>query len=90
MIVAQELCENTRIVGDKGASVISPVLLMVSRILAGLGLRVFIIGARSVMLQGVNLGRETQGWDIFVDRPFTPELRDRITEELRSRGFKVQ
>ena len=50
----------------------------------------FIIGARSVMVYGVDLGRETRGWDVAVDKPFTPELRDAITRELRSRGFKVQ
>ncbi len=65
-------------------------LLLVSRILAGLGLRVFIIGARSIMVHGVDLGRETRDWDIVIDKPFTPELRDIITRLLRSRGFKVQ
>ncbi|MCE4601388.1 MAG: hypothetical protein F7C38_07520 [Desulfurococcales archaeon] len=65
-------------------------LLQVSEILAKLGLRVFVIGARSAIVHGVDLGRETRDWDIAVDKPFTPELRDAITRELRSRGFKVQ
>ena len=73
------------------ASDIHPTLLQVSRTLTQLGLKVFIIGARSVMVHGVDLGRETRDWDnIVIDRPFTQELRDAITKELRSKGFKVQ
>ncbi|MCE4603102.1 MAG: hypothetical protein F7B18_07955 [Desulfurococcales archaeon] len=36
------------------------------------------------------MGRETRDWDITIDKPFIPGLRDAITRELRSRGFKVQ
>ncbi len=75
---------------DREASSIHSTLLLISRILAGLRLKVFIIGARSIMIHGVDLGRETRDWDIAIDKPFTPELRDAITRELRSRGFKVQ
>ncbi len=71
-------------------SSIHSTLLLVSRVLEGLGFRVFIVGARSVMVHGVDLGRETRDWDIVIDKPFTLELRDAITGELRSRGFKVQ
>ena len=65
-------------------------LVVVSRILASLGLKVFIIGARSLIVHGVDLGRETRDWDIAIDKPFTPEIRDLITKELRFQGFKVQ
>ena len=75
---------------DREASSIHSTLLLVSRILAELGLRVFIVGARSIMVHGVDLGRETRDWDVAIDKPFTPELRDAITRELRSRGFRVQ
>ena len=86
--MAQGFSGDTSRAGE--ASSIHPTLLLVSRVLARLGLRVFIIGARSVMVHGVDLGRETRDWDIAIDKPFTPELRDAITRELRSRGFKVQ
>lgn len=69
---------------------IHPTVFLVSRVLAELGLKVFVIGARSAVIHGVRLGRETQGWGVAVDKQFTPELRDAITRELRSRGFKVQ
>ncbi len=69
---------------------IHPSLLAVAEVLSRLGLRVFVIGARSVVIHGVDLGRETRDWDIVIDKPFTQELRDAITRELRSRGFKVQ
>ena len=72
------------------ATTLHPTLLLLSRLLAGLGLRVFVIGARSLMVHGVELGRETRDWDVAVDKPFTPETRDAVTRELRSRGFKVQ
>ena len=67
-----------------------PTFLLLSRLLAGLGLKIFVIGARSLMAHGVELGRETRDWDVVIDKPFTPEMRDAITRELRSRGFKVQ
>lgn len=41
-------------------------------------------------MDGVDLGRVTRDWDVAVDKPFIPELRDAITRELRSKGFKVQ
>ncbi len=69
---------------------IHPSLLSVAEILSKLGLKVFVIGARSIIIHGVDLGRETREWDIVIDKPFTPELRDTITRELRSRGFRVQ
>ncbi len=86
--MAQESSEDST--RDRETSGIPPTLLLLSRILAGLGLRVFIIDARSVIVHGVDLGRETRDWDIAIDKPFTPELRDDITRLLRSRGFKVQ
>jgi len=84
----QSLDEEARAADTAGH--IHGTLVKVSRVLAGLGLRVFIIGARSAYIHGVDLGRETKDWDIAVDKPFTPELRDRITEALRAIGFKVQ
>ncbi len=65
-------------------------VIRVARILSSLGLKVFIIGARSIIAHGVDLGRETRDWDIIIDKPFTPELRDSVTRTLRSQGFKVQ
>jgi len=74
----------------RDSAIIPSTLLLLSRILAGLGVRVFVIGARSIMIYGIDLGRETRDWDVAIDKPFTPELRDSITRELRSRGFRVQ
>ena len=87
-MAAQDFYEDTS--RARRTDSIHPTLLLVARVLAGLGLKVFIIGARSVMVHGIDLGRETRDWDIAIDKPFTPELRDAITRELRSRGFKVQ
>jgi len=65
-------------------------LLEISRVLARLGVRVILIGARSIELHGVDIGRETRDWDTAVDKPFTPELREAITRELRSKGYVAQ
>lgn len=75
---------------DRGRSHLHPTLLRLSKALAELGLQVYIIGARSLAIHGIDLGRETSDWDVTIDKPFTPELRDTITEKLRSLGFKVQ
>ncbi|MEM1606460.1 MAG: hypothetical protein QXW41_09470 [Fervidicoccaceae archaeon] len=75
---------------ERNVAVLHPTLLLLSRLFTGLGLRVFIIDARSIVIHGVDLGRETRDWDVAIDKPFTPELRNAITRELRSRGFKVQ
>lgn len=80
---------DSREVG-RSACNLHPTLPRVSRILASLGLRVFLVGARSLIFHGIDLGRETRDWDTVVDRTFTPELRDLLTEALRSEGFKVQ
>ncbi len=87
-MAAQDFYEDTD--RSERAGSIHSTLLLVSRIIGELGLRVFIIGARSAMVHGVDLGRETRDWDIAIDKPFTPGLRDTITRELRSRGLKVQ
>jgi len=58
--------------------------------LRSLGFKVFVIGARSLVMHGVDIGRETKDWDLFIDRHFDVELRDKITRLLRDRGFKVQ
>jgi predicted nucleotidyltransferase len=58
--------------------------------LRSLGFKVFIIGARSLVMHGVDIGRETKDWDLFIDKHFDVELRDKITRLLRDRGFKVQ
>ena len=71
------------------ASALHPSVFRIARILSGLGLKVFIIGARSIIIHGVDLGRETRDW-VIIDKPFTPELRDAITRALRSNGFRVQ
>jgi hypothetical protein len=67
-----------------------PTLLYIVRLLNALGVRVLIIGARSLVIHGLSIGRETRDWDISIDKPFTTELRDTLTRELRSKGFKVQ
>ncbi len=59
-------------------------------ILNGLGMKVFIIGARALELRGVSLNRETGDWDIFIDKPYTPEVRDILTKEFRKLGINVQ
>jgi len=84
----QSLDEETRDTGI--AEHIHETLLRISMVLSELGLRMFVIGARSLFIHGIDLGRETKDWDVAVDKPFTPELRDRITEALRMMGFKVQ
>ena len=58
--------------------------------LRSLGFKVFVIGARSLVMHGVDIVRETKDWDLFIDRHFDVELRDKITRLLRDRGFKVQ
>ncbi|BES80578.1 hypothetical protein [Pyrodictium abyssi] len=65
-------------------------VLQIAELLGNIGLRVYIIGARALMLHGVGLQRETRDWDVTITAPFTRELRDRITGMLRSKGFKVQ
>ncbi|HWQ16817.1 MAG TPA: DUF6036 family nucleotidyltransferase [Sulfolobales archaeon] len=69
---------------------ISDTVRRVANILSSLGLRIFIIGARGIMIHGVDLGRETRDWDLAIDRYPTLELRDKITETLRSSSYKVQ
>ena len=86
--MAQERREKDK--STKAASVLHKGLEEIARVLAGLGLNVYIIGARSLIVHGIDLARGTRDWDIIIDKPFTPELRDTITRELRSRGYKVQ
>jgi len=70
---------------------IHPTVKYISKLLGKeLGVAVYIIGARSLAIHKVDIGRETRDWDITIDKPFTPVLRDKITKILRSRGFKVQ
>jgi len=57
--------------------------------LRSLGFKVFVIGARSLVMHGVDIVRETKDRDLFIDRHFDVELRDKITRLLRDRGFKV-
>ncbi len=64
--------------------------LEIVTILNRLGMKVFIIGARALELRGVSLNRETGDWDIFIDKPYTPEVRDILTKEFRSRGYNIQ
>ncbi|ADN51790.1 DUF6036 family nucleotidyltransferase [Vulcanisaeta distributa] len=63
------------------------VLLVVS-VLRKLGFRVFLIGARALAFYGIV--RETGDWDLTIDRPFSVEVRDAVTRELRGLGFSVQ
>ncbi|GAB6948192.1 hypothetical protein JCM16161A_23220 [Vulcanisaeta sp. JCM 16161] len=57
-------------------------------VLRGLGLRVFLIGARALAFYGII--RETGDWDLTIDRPFSVEVRDAVTRRLRDLGFLVQ
>ncbi len=75
---------------DAAAHSINPVVARIARILDRLGVKVYLIGARSVAVWGLDLGRSTRDWDVTIDKPFTRELRDIITGELRKAGFKVQ
>ena len=62
----------------------------VINILVLLGLEVYLIGARSIILHGVKLGRETKDWDLTMDKPYTVKLRDKLTSSLREKGYNVQ
>jgi len=75
---------------ERARDILHPTLYRIFNVLNSLGLKVFIIGARSILIHGVDLGRETRDWDIAIDKSFTPELRDKITRLLRNMGFKVQ
>jgi len=65
-------------------------LNIIINVLRELGLKVFIIGARALIIRGVDLGRETRGWDLTIDKHPDLYLRDKITERLREKGFIVQ
>ncbi|BAN89843.1 DUF6036 family nucleotidyltransferase [Aeropyrum camini] len=84
--MVQDSCEDSL----SGAANIHPTLLLIAKILNDLGIRALLIGARSLIIHGIRLGRETKDWDVTIDKPFTTDLRDAITRELRSRDFKVQ
>lgn len=60
------------------------------KILSSIGLEVYVIGARSLILYRVDLGRETRDWDLTIDKPYTVELRDKLTNLLRRSGYSVQ
>ena len=70
--------------------IVHPTVTRIAELLQKLGLRLFVIGARAVLMCGVDIGRETRDWDFTIDKPFTRELRDQITSALRMAGFKVQ
>ncbi len=67
-----------------------PDVRRVADILRELGLRVYLIGARSLIVHGVDINRATKDWDLAIDVGFTRELRDEVTERLRREGFRVQ
>jgi hypothetical protein len=50
---------------------------------------VYLIGARALILHGL-LYRTTKDIDVMVSVGNVEELRGKITEELRNRGFNVQ
>lgn len=52
-------------------------LLLLSKALAGLGVKVFIIGARSIMVHRVHVGRETRDWDVAIDKAVHTEAAGR-------------
>ncbi len=70
--------------------IVHPEVIDIANILHKIGLNVFVIGARSLIMLGVNIGRETKDWDLVVDKVFTTELRDKLTGILRKSGYKVQ
>ncbi|MHC1629071.1 MAG: DUF6036 family nucleotidyltransferase [Candidatus Nezhaarchaeales archaeon] len=59
-------------------------------IISSLGLKAYIVGARSLIIQGIELGRETKNWDLILNSPYTVHLRDSLTSEFRKRRFSVQ
>jgi len=75
---------------DNNEIMIHPTLRKIAELLHFIGLQTFIIDARGIMIHGVELGRETRGWDIVVDKLFTPQLRDEITKVLKNAGFNIQ
>jgi len=64
------------------------VLAAVVEVLNAEGLEVYLIGARAMAFYGVV--RETRGWDLMIDAPYTPQLRDRLTRRLRELGLDVR
>jgi len=48
------------------------------------GLEVYLIGARAMAFYGA------KDWDLMVDAPYTPQLRDRLTRRLRELGLEVR
>jgi len=59
-------------------------------IVSSLGVKAYVVGARSLIIQGIELGRETENWDLILSSPYTIHLRDSLTSEFRKRGFSVQ
>ncbi|MGC9153834.1 MAG: hypothetical protein ACP5GY_08945 [Vulcanisaeta sp.] len=53
-----------------------------------LGFRVFLIGARALAFYGIV--KETGDWHLTINRPFSVEIRDLITNKLRDLGYNVQ
>ena len=64
------------------------VLAAVVEVLKAEGLEVYLIGARAMAFYGVV--RETRDWDLMIDAPYTPQLRDRLTRRLRELGLDVR
>ena len=55
-----------------------------------LGMKVFLIGYRALEIRGITINNETGDHDVFIDKPFTPEVRDEITSVFRGLGYNVK
>ncbi len=64
-------------------------LQKIAQIIDTLGLRLFLIGARALIVHGVDIGRETSDWDLTINSS-VKELRETLTHALRNAGFNVQ
>jgi len=64
-------------------------LQKIAQIIDALGLRLFLIGARALIVHGVDIGRETSDWDLTINSS-VKELRETLTHALRNAGFNVQ
>ncbi len=75
---------------NESCNILPSTLIKIANLLESIGMKVFLIGARALLLHGINIGRETRDWNLTITSPFTKDVRDTITNVLRSKGFKVQ
>ena len=64
---------------DESCSVLPSTLIKIANLLGSIEMKVFLIGARALLLHGIDIGRETRAWDLTIASPFTKDVRDTIT-----------